>query len=224
MPRLTLARVALGLAATGAAATGVYFLALRPTVVNWGATAEEARRSLPGDEVVPSPKVQVTHAITIDAPPDAVWPWLAQIGCGRAGWYSYDLLDNAGIPSARQILPEFQSIKVGDMIPMVPDGRLAIPVVAVEAGRSLVLGGAMDLATGQSADLRDAPVRQYFAGAWSFNLLPAGERSTRLLARGRMDWSPGPQTLPYYALEPITFIMQRKMLLGIKERAEAGAR
>src|SRR5207253_707859 len=99
---------------------------------------------LPGDDLVPSPRARFTRAITLDAPPQQVWPWLVQIGCHRAGWYSYDDLDNGGQPSADHILPEFQDLAVGDEIWAAPDGTLAFAVKALEHGQALVLEGPLE--------------------------------------------------------------------------------
>ena len=94
---------------------GVGFAAYRHWHLRWGATADEAHGLLPGDALLPVPRFEATRAITIDASPEAVWPWLVQIGRGRAGFYAYDRLDNAGVPSAEEILPEHQHVAVGDL-------------------------------------------------------------------------------------------------------------
>lgn len=101
----------------------VYLVFVRPWQARWGATDEEVARRLPGDDVVPRPSFNATRAITIAAPPEAVWPWILQIGSRRAGWYSLDWLDNAGIPSTDRIIPELQCMDVGDFVPMTPDGK-----------------------------------------------------------------------------------------------------
>jgi hypothetical protein len=125
--------------------------------------AGEAAQSLPGDELVADAKISWTHAITIGARPAAIWPWLVQMGCRRAGWYSYDGLDNAGVPSADRILPQFQQLRVGDILPMTPTAEDRFVVRAVEPERALVLGddvGSM---------------------SWAFVLQPVGETRTRLI-------------------------------------------
>jgi hypothetical protein len=93
---------------------------LRPWHTRWGATPAEARSTMPGDEYFPRAQFQATRAITIDAPPSDVWPWLLQVGYGRAGFYSYDLLDSLGRPSAERVVPEFQAVGIGDWVPMSP--------------------------------------------------------------------------------------------------------
>lgn len=91
---------------------------MHPWTTRWGATDAEAARRLPGDDVVADPGFNETRAITIAAPSQDVWPWLVQLGGGRAGWYSYDRIDNAGVPSAARVVPELQNLAVGDVIPM----------------------------------------------------------------------------------------------------------
>ena len=137
-------------AALAAAAAGAaYVLAVRPRLLRWGATTQEAAGPLPGDEIVPAPRMQSTRAVTIKAPVSGVWPWLVQLGAGRGGMYSYDWLENAaglGIHSADRILPELQHLKVGDIVPLSPDGGLEVR--SLESGSVLGLGGMIDLRTG----------------------------------------------------------------------------
>ncbi|MDQ1710268.1 MAG: hypothetical protein QOG49_1653, partial [Frankiaceae bacterium] len=107
--------------------------------LRWGATAAELAAQLPGDALLPRAQFRATRAIAIDAPPQAVWPWLVQVGCLRAGWYSNDLLDNLGHPSATEILPEYQQIAVGQWVPMSPSSqpteRTALKVHSFEANK-----------------------------------------------------------------------------------------
>lgn len=196
---------------------------LAPWYRTWGATENEAQRSLPGDELVPHPRSEVTCAITIQALADRVWPWLVQLGCQRAGWYSYDLLDNGGVPSAGHILPEYQHLLAGDQVLLTPDGRLGLPVTALEPERALVLGGTLDTRTGMGVQPGQPLPEAYYSGINVFVLEPAGETATRLIFRQRLDWNPGPaNTLMYRVfLEPISFVMARRMLKGIKHRVEA---
>jgi hypothetical protein len=188
----------------------------------WGATEEEARSSLPGDELAPHPRSGITCAVTIQAPVEQVWPWLVQLGCQRAGWYSYDLLDNGGAPSTDRILADHQHLAVGDKVLLTPDGRLGLPVVTVEPEKTLVLGGTLDTRTGRGVSPGDPLPEAYYTGVNAFVLERAGDRATRLIFRQRLDWSSGwANTLMYRVfLEPISFVMGRKMLRGIKRRAE----
>lgn len=211
----------LGIATVGA--TVLLSPLLRPWYVRWGATKEEACRRLVGDDLVPGPKSQITCARTIATSVEEVWPWLVQIGCQRAGWYSYDLLDNGGVPSADRILSEHQHLVPGDTVLLTPDGRLGYPVVVVEAGAVLVLGGMLDTRTGEAIDSGDPLPEAYFGGSNVFVLEGIDDASTRLIFRQRLDWNPTLANKLIYRvfLEPIAFVMARKMIKGIRQRAEA---
>jgi hypothetical protein len=166
--------------------------------------AGEAGRSLPGDELVADAKIGWTHAITIGARPAAIWPWLVQMGCRRAGWYSYDGLDNAAVPSADRILPEFQRVQVGDILPMTPTAEDRFVVRAVEPERALVLG---DDAGSMS---------------WAFVLEPVGETGTRLITRSRGAYDRVALGLLLRVVwHPVHFGMQRRQLLNLKRLVEA---
>jgi hypothetical protein len=195
---------------------------LRGWYLRWGATSAELKKTLPGDPLVPRPHSLMTIAVNIRAPADKVWPWLAQLGCQRAGWYSYDLLDNGGTPSARTILPEFQTLNVGDVVYATADGKVAYPVAEVEPGKSMVLGGTLNTKTGKAADPNDPTLTDYFSGTNAFYLDAVDEKTTRLIFRLRLDWNPGFMTNLAYRvfLEPISAVMARRMLGCIKERAE----
>jgi len=118
----------------------VYLRVFRPWQLTWGATPEEAERPLPSDEVVSDPTFDATRAITIAATPEQIWPWLLQVGVTRAGWYSYDILDNMGRPSAREIVPDLQSLAVGDVMGMSPDGAKGVEVLDLDLPRSMMWG------------------------------------------------------------------------------------
>lgn len=210
----------------GAATVGVTILLsplLRPWYRRWGAADAEVRRTLPGDEFAPRPKSELTLAITIEAPAAQVWPWFVQIGCQRAGWYSYDLLDNGGAPSADRIIPEFQRLEVGDTVKAVPNGSFGFPVAAITPGKALVLAGTLNTSNGQPADPNDPSLKSYFSGDQTFVVDALDDMATRLIFRMRMDWDARPlNTLIYRGIvEPISFVMGRKMLQKIKLRAEA---
>src|SRR5512136_1633265 len=113
--------------------------AARATMVSIAATRDEEQRSLPGDEIVRAPMLTVTHAVTIDASPERIWPWLSQMGSLRGGWYSYDWVDNGGRPSADRILEEYQRIAPGDILPALPGASEAFVVAAVDPPHDLVL-------------------------------------------------------------------------------------
>jgi len=211
------------LAALAAASAGAaYVLAVRPRLLRWGATTQEAAGPLAGDEIVPAPRLQTTRAVTITAPVSEVWPWLVQLGAGRGGFYSYDWLERTtglGIRSADRILPELQRLKVGDVVPLSPDGGL--PVRLIQSGAALGLGGSIDLRTGRMSPAGVGPTGRRLDVGWTFVLRPAGPHATRLLSRTRYDFSPLAEGLALRALlEPVQFLMERRMLLGIRSRAE----
>ncbi len=175
------------------------------------ATASEAAMRMPGDELVVRPIGVFTHAVTIQAPPAEVWPWLAQMGAGtRAGWYSYDRLDNAGKRSAWRVLARLQNIAVGDLFPALPGARDAFIVVAVDPGKSLVLGV-------------PAPSGGYLS-RWAFVLMRGTAGHTRLVARASFAYTLFhlPRPLMRALGRLVHFIMERKQLLGIKQRVECG--
>ena len=172
--------------------------------LHWGATAAEAQAAMPGDGLVPVSHFTATRAITIGAPPCDVWPWLAQVGYGRAGFYSYDLLDNLGRPSAMAIMPQWQRAGVG---------HLAAPMASHPAPST-------------SFEVADAepPARLVWAkpdSTWAWTLAPLGPSRTRLVTRLRQRYQPTPAGLLTIILAEFgDFAMMRKMLLGIKTRAE----
>ena len=116
----------------------VYSRYVRPWQLSWGATPDEVSHPLPGDELVTRPTFNATRAITIAASPEEIWPWLVQVGLTRAGWYSYDILDNLGRPSARHIIPELQNLAPGDVVPMSPDGKQGMQVHSIDEPHSMI--------------------------------------------------------------------------------------
>ena len=132
-------KLAMVLATLGAAA-GVYLVFIRPWQLRWGATDEEVARPMPGDDVVKQATFNATRAVTIQARPEEIWPWLVQIGIKRAGWYSYDWLDNLGHHSAERIIPEFQHLEVGDRVPLSPDGTQGPVVKALDPNHWMLWG------------------------------------------------------------------------------------
>lgn len=209
-------------AIAGLAGAGAYVSFIRPWMLSWGATGEEASRYLPGDELLPRPKIRATHAVDIRASPGEVWPWLVQIGQGRGGFYSYDWIENLmglDIHTADRILPEHQDLEVGAVIPLAPGG-FGVPVAVLEPEKALVLHG--DSRTAKPGEGPELKPGQYLAVTWGFYLEPQEPGTTRLIERWQSDWNPSPMNTVFYRvfLEPGAFLMERKMLLGIKERAE----
>lgn len=209
-PDKSVAPVVAGTLIPVAAGAFAYARVIRPWQLRWGASKAELEHVWPGDEEVPYPTLAATRAVTIDARPEKVWPWLVQIGKGRAGFYSYTWIENLmglGIKNVDRIVPEFQRLQAGDQIPALG------PVKAVLPNRFLLLAGH----------------ERWGDVSWLLALEPHGDNQTRLISRSRYNLRWGtllralPLTLiPFYALfGPGEFVMVRKMLLGIKQRAEA---
>lgn len=158
---------------------------------------------MPGDEVVERPTFNATRAVTVNAAPAAIWPWLVQMGAKRAGWYSYDWIDNLGRHSSEQILPEYQDLAVGDLIPMSPDGKMGLWLKAWQPPSWMVWWDKKGDTT------------------WVWGLYPQAHGATRLITRVRMryEWRP-PVILFDLLLDVGDIVMMRKCMLGIKRRAE----
>jgi hypothetical protein len=195
---------------------------IRPWYLTWGATENEINRTWPGDELSPRPVSLATRALTINAPATDVWPWIVQLGQDRAGCYSYAWLENlffVGMHNANRIHPEWQTRQVGDTIWLARKdrygGRGRVVVALLEPNRAMVLVSPSDaerISRGGHAE----------SGTWTFLLDPIDGHATRLILRSR-----GAQAQSFVAMlfgrlvfDPIHFIMERKMMLGIRERAE----
>ena len=189
--------------AAAAAGVAVYFRFLRPWHLTWGATAQEASSEVAGDELMPDPDIVATRAVEIDAPPSAIWPWLVQMGPGRGGAYTYDWIERRlgiDIHTTDRVIPELQQLRVGDEIPMP---GYTMRVERLDPGRALVV---------QSSN---------HAWVWSFELRPV-DGHTRLISRNRFATAALPvrDKLAYPVIEPGSWVMERKMLLTIKQRSE----
>jgi hypothetical protein len=201
-------------ASIGALLPWAYLLIVRPWHLRWGATDEEMRKRLPGDDLVPHPVTEMTRALTIDAPKGEIWPWMAQMGAGRGGLYSYDWLENLaglGIHSTDRFLPDLQDLKEGDVFPLDAPSGTGPTVAELMPERAIVL---------RFLD----PRSERSVLSWAYVLESDDERATRLIFRfklgvePRLLWELGFPLL----IEIPHFIMERKMMLGIKERAERG--
>jgi len=207
--RRTLGWVAGGFAALFSGAVATYPVLWRERCLTWGTTADEAARTMPGDDLLPEPDIVSTRAVTVLAPPSRIWPWLVQMGSGRGGAYSYDWVENLlglDMHSADEILPRFQHLAVGDVLPVGPHGpRLRVELFQPE--QALVL---------RSEDGN---------WVWAFVLTEVAG-GTRVVSRNRIA-SPGGSVLTrsvnLIVMEPGSLVMERKMLLGIKKRAERPA-
>ena len=213
--------------AAGAIAIEAYIGLARPWILHWGATDREVKGQLQGDNLIDHPRYNATHAITIKAPAASVWPWLVQIGQGRGGFYSYDWLENlvgCDIHNAEQILPQFQDLAVDNLLRLapppvkagMPDFAFKVAILEPEHALVIVTPGRFEETAGTSLPF----------ASWAFILEQEDETTCRLIVRFRSIYHLSfPAFLINQALlEPIHFIMERKMLLGIKERVErAGA-
>ena len=190
---------------TAGAVSAAYPLLLRKRCLTWGATRDEITADIPGDDLMPRPDLVSTRAITIAAPPSAIWPWLVQMGSGRGGAYTYDWIENLfglDMHSADEILPEFQHLRIGDVLPVGPNGP-GLRLEVMEPERVLAF---------RSVDGN---------WVWQFALYPCGDL-TRLVSRNRITTRTLalPHRLAYVLMEPGSLLMERKMLFGIKARAE----
>jgi hypothetical protein len=198
-----------GLTATVALAAAGVEVATYPRwqswCLHWGATTDEVEAALPGDDLLANPQVVTTRAMEIQAPPSVIWPWLVQMGPGRGGAYTYDWIENLlglNMHSADQILPQYQHLKVGDGQQLGTRGPV-LRVAVIDPEHALVF---------QSDDGN---------WVWAFVIEPADD-FTRLISRNRIAASPSPlgRAASTYLMEPGSLIMERKMLIGIKQRAE----
>lgn len=215
------------------AAIGAPLLALayarwiRPWHLSWGVRDDEAERWLPGDELIPRPKMQSTHAISIAATPQLVWPWLVQMGQGRGGFYSYAWLENLVGGQSRnvgELTPELQTLRVGDPVWLHPNAAPMF-VQALEPDEALVYFGGRDAfpESGEPGSPRRDPT---FASSWAFVLEDEGPDGTRLIVRNRTTHGVGLQheLACRLLLEPIHFIMERKLLYTVRDLVEGRKR
>jgi hypothetical protein len=209
MRRVRLRRLMLFAAAAFVVLIGVYLLAIRPWHLRWGATDEEVDRPMPGDEINAQPSFNGTRAVTVRARPEHIWPWLVQMGYRRAGFYSYDWIDNDRIPSADRIIPAYQDLKVKGPIPMASDSYAE--VVALDPGRSMLWVFRVE--------------GQWKNATWAWGLYQEDVHHTRLVSRLRVTYKWGRLSIiPMLFVDAVELVMMRKCLLGIRDRAERLAR
>ena len=212
----------------------VGFLAGRRLFSTWGVVPIEGQLTLPGDDLVPEPTMSDTRGITIDAPPSAVWPWLAQLGFGRGGWYSYDAMDMKG-SSADTILTEHQALAVGDTVPTDPHGGFEVRVLEPERALVLVVDNEIVARRPDQARINavstpglaasgrfmQASMPPEFAVSWAIVLQPLAGGRTRLIERVRAVY--GSTTRGTRAFAPLlgfgVFLMTRRQMLGLAARA-----
>jgi hypothetical protein len=199
--------------AVGLAGSALLALARR-RYLGFGATACEAAAALPGDELVPRANVTATRAISVSASAGAVWPWIAQLGQGRGGFYSYDRLENligCEIHNADRIVAEWQAIAVGDDVKLHPE--VALEVALVHPGTALVLRGGIPM----------GPIAPPYDFTWAFTIHALGDGSARLVVRERYGYTRWWSPLLVEPVQLVSFVMSRRMLRGIKRRAESAS-
>ena len=198
-----LRKIALGGALLLSTLVVLFSLIYQPWVLHWGANEEEILRQMPGDEIVDNPTFNATRSVTIDARPEEIWPWLVQMGYGKAGFYSHDRLDNAGIPSAKEIIPEYQSLQVGDLIPLTSASHIRVESLQPNHFLLLVYGS------------ESRPIL-----TWVWGLYPTDQEQTRMVVRLRWHQDHTGERIMTRLFE---IIMMKKHILGIKKRAESAA-
>lgn len=180
-----------------------YMFIIRPWHLKWGATKEEQMLELPGDDIVQNPDFNATRGITIDSTPELIWKWIVQIGSKRAGWYSIDWIDNAGIKSSEEILPEFQKIKVGQFIPFTPDQKNGMWVNDFQHYKYILW------------------VDKDAKATWLWYLYQIGNTHSRLVTRLRTKYNWKGIWIIYYILYDMgDIVMMSKCMKGIKRRSE----
>lgn len=197
-------------------------IAIARWVTAWTATEAECAKPLTGDEIVENPQIQTTHAVTIQAPPDYVWQWLVQMGAERAGWYSYDHLDNDGIPSAETIVPDYQTLEVGDVVKALPNTEGGFEVAQIDEPTQLVYTTYTPMTFDRTDEESETSEAYYWRTTWAFVLEPSMENATRLLVRARVNYHLPEWLVPIVRVmaRPVHFIMQQRQLANIQQRAE----
>lgn len=181
--------------------------------------SHERDRAIAGDALLPDAAGEMTDGITIATPPDAIWPWLVQMGADRAGFYAIDALDNDGAPSAREVHPELQRLAVGDVLHATPGGKDGFEVLAIDPPRALVLGGLWDVDGKRQLPFASARPESYWHVTWAFELEALGDGSTRLHVRARAAFSDDERAHAAW-IRPVHWLMERAQLRHLAARAE----
>jgi proline iminopeptidase len=200
---------------------GAYLAFGRPRLRHWGATDEEVHERFPGDDLIAGAGHPSTMATSLPAPPGEVWPWLVQMGCDRAGWYSWDRLDNGGRPSADRIHPEWQDLVEGGRLLSVPSGATWFEAAIVDEPRTLVLRADIELPSGHAFDPTGPLPRAFSEGVWGFHLRPVESGiATRLVVRtwGRTAPQPLMKVVDVVLGEPAHAIMQTRQFEVLRRR------
>jgi proline iminopeptidase len=204
----------------GVCCAAAYLAVVRPRLLRWGATADEVQGPYPGADLIPDSIRSATMAVTIEAPPSQVWPWLVQMGTDRAGWYSWDRLDNFGRRSAEALHPEWQDIALGQHLAAKPDGSEWWEVAALEPEQFLGLRMSLDL-RGRPFDPAGTRPRYYTDSLWGFELRSLPHAATRLVVSGY--WALEPKWLQpimsVAVLEPSHWVMQTRQFSNLKRLA-----
>lgn len=203
----------------------IYLFFLRPWQMNWGATQTEVHATLPGDKLVPEPKLAYTRAITIAAPVDEVWQWVVQMGYKRAGFYNHDIIMRLmgqadyvdGWRSSRRIVPELQELKEGDTISIHSGAHFTVR--SVEPQKMVLLLARVNVSTNAYFELTDPLPKEYLNNSWLITMEPLDPETTRLISRQRYDFRGSFGTMLYF-IEPGAFLQESAMLQGIKQRSE----
>jgi len=210
----------------GAALMGVHILLpfLHKWRVRWGATDEELGRAWLGDDLVPRTRGGFTHAITIRAPASQVYPWVAQIGQNKGGFYSYEFLENlvgCNIHNTDRLLPGCEEVKTGELLWLHP--KAGVPIERIEAGHGFVMHGLLNTSTGETISSVAAMPASFVNVSWLFYVYDIGGGYTRFVSRWRLDYPPGFKNelmFGRWLLEPVAAVMDIKMLRGVRKRAQ----
>ncbi|MBT8183214.1 MAG: hypothetical protein KJN76_00110 [Eudoraea sp.] len=189
----------------------------------WGMSKSDVMQTFPADDLIPGPKSSFTHGVIIQAPASDVWPWIAQIGQGRGGFYSYEALENLSglnIYNSDRVLPQYQNPKVGDTIPFGP--KDAYPIVYCDPGKGMAIENQYDFDTKKTFDPEISSPANYLQLTWLWYVEPLDNKTSRFISRNRVTYSSSTKTNIMFKvlMEPVVFAMDRKMCLGIKKRAE----